>query len=291
MKKISLFIVFLTLFLAATAFAQQSAEKIKTAAVSDVPKVIQVDEITIKALLKPNGKPLLVNFWATWCIPCQEEFPDLVEIDNEFKGKIDFITITLDDLAEIDRDVPKFLSEMKATMPTYLLRTTDENGVIGSISKEWTGGLPFTVLYDEKGEVAHAKQGKIKPDIVRAEISSLLDPKELITVTEFIKIKNNHREEAVFYYENNWKVLREAAIKKGYIHSYELIVTKTDEKLGFDIILITRFAKKENFDKVEENFQKIIKEFQNGSGVKLKNEIKPGDFRESVSVKIGKTRL
>ena len=220
MKKFSLTIVISFLIFTSNIVAQQNAENVKTAAVSDSPKVTQIDEISIKKLLKPNGKPLLVNFWATWCIPCQEEFPDLVEIDNEFKGKIDFITITLDDLAEIDRDVPKFLAEMKATMPTYLLRTTDENGVIGSISKEWTGGLPFTVLYDEKGDVAHARQGKIKPDVVRAKISSLIEPKELITLTEFVKIKNNHREEAVFYYENNWKVLREAAVKKGYIHSF-----------------------------------------------------------------------
>jgi thiol-disulfide isomerase/thioredoxin len=300
MKKIIPFITSLALlavvFLFSTAniFAQSTDkspnEKTPDSAKPSVsPKVTLVNEVTIKELLKPKNKPLLVNFWATWCIPCREEFPDLVELDKEFKGKIDFITITLDDPAEIDRDVPKFLKEMNAEMPTYLLRTPDENAVISSISKDWAGGLPFTVLYNEKGEITHIGQGKIKPDVVWAKISKVLDPKKLITITEFVKIKNNHREEAVFYYENNWKILREAAIKKGYIHSYELIVSKADEKSGFDIILITRFADIENFNKVEENFQEIMKEVRDGSEVKLKNELKPDDFRENIAVKTGNT--
>jgi len=55
-----------------------------------LPTVKQINEIALKNLLKPNGKPLLVNFWATWCDPCREEFPDLVKIDEDYKGKIDF---------------------------------------------------------------------------------------------------------------------------------------------------------------------------------------------------------
>jgi thiol-disulfide isomerase/thioredoxin len=55
----------------------------------------------LKNILKANGKPLLVNFWATWCDPCREEFPDLVKIDADYKNKIDFITVSLDDVEEL----------------------------------------------------------------------------------------------------------------------------------------------------------------------------------------------
>ncbi len=152
-------------------FAQTVDKTPKTAA---IPKVTQINETNIAEILKPNGKPLLVNFWATWCVPCREEFPDLVEIDKEFKGKINVITISLDDPAEINRDVPKFLIEMNATMPTYLLYTNKESEVISSISKDWQGGLPFSVLYNGKGEIVHTKQGKIKPEIVKAKIQDNL---------------------------------------------------------------------------------------------------------------------
>lgn len=253
-----------------------------------VPKVIQINEVTIKKLLKPNGKPLLINFWATWCIPCREEFPDLVEIDNEYKDKIDFITITLDDPAEIDRDVAKFLTSMKATMPTFLLYTPNESEVIGSIAKEWQGGLPFTVLYDKSGDLVHFKQGKIKPETIRKDIDSLLESGALVTVTEFVKITNERREEAIYYYENNWKAFRKAAKEKGMIDSFDLIISKSDEKLDFDIILITRFKDNSSFKKAEENFRQIIKELR-PDGRKLLNEIKPSDFRENVSVKTGES--
>ncbi len=151
---------------------KQTVSTIKTTRIV-LPKVTQIDEAGLKNAIKPNGKPLLVNFWATWCDPCREEFPDLVKLDADYKGKIDFITISLDELSEINRDVPKFLSDMKAEMPTYLLKVEDEGVAIGSITKDWQGGLPFTILYNEKGEIAYFRQGKVKTDILRGEIEKI----------------------------------------------------------------------------------------------------------------------
>lgn len=133
-----------------------------------------VDEIAFKKLIVPNGKPLLINFWATWCDPCREEFPDLVKLDAEYKGKINFITVSLDDPEDILTTVPKFLASMKAQMPAYLLKTADESAVITSVSKDWQGGMPFTILLSAEGETAHFRQGKINPETVRNEINKLL---------------------------------------------------------------------------------------------------------------------
>jgi len=137
-------------------------------------RVTQIDDAKIKQLLKPGGKPLLVNFWATWCGPCREEFPDLVKIDAEYQGKIDFITVSLDFVEELNTGVPQFLSETKAEMPTYLLTSADENALIPSISKNWSGALPFTILYNEKGEISYSRQGKIHPETLKAEIEKQL---------------------------------------------------------------------------------------------------------------------
>jgi thiol-disulfide isomerase/thioredoxin len=149
--------------------AQKSPAETKPQA-ANPPRVTQIDDARIKQLLKPNGKPLLVNFWATWCGPCREEFPDLVKIDREYRGKIDFITVSLDFVEELERDVPKFLSETKAEMPTYLLVSADENTLIPSIAKDWSGGLPFTILYNEKGEITYTRQGKVNPETLKGEI-------------------------------------------------------------------------------------------------------------------------
>src|SRR6188508_1091632 len=92
-----LFVLFLSVNTQAQTATSKSVAPAKGGALPDVKLV---DEIGLKGLLVPKDKPLLVNFWATWCEPCREEFPDLVKLDNEFKGKIDFITISLDDPAD-----------------------------------------------------------------------------------------------------------------------------------------------------------------------------------------------
>ena len=144
---------------------------------ANLPKVTQIDDIALKNLLKreeATAKPLLINFWATWCDPCREEFPDLVKLDAQYKGKIDFITVSLDPLSEINGDVPKFLAAMKAEMPAYLLKTPSEEAAIAAVSKQWQGGLPFTILFDEKGATLYSRQGKVKLDILLVEIEKAL---------------------------------------------------------------------------------------------------------------------
>lgn len=156
--------------------AQKSSAETKSQA-ANPPKITQIDDAKIKELLKPDGKPRLVNFWATWCSPCREEFPDLVKIDNEYRGKIDFFTVSHDFIEEIDTAVPKFLSEMNAEMPTYLLVSEDENTLISSISKDWSGALPFTILYNEKGEITYTRQGKVNHETLKGEIEKTLGKK------------------------------------------------------------------------------------------------------------------
>lgn len=140
------------------------------------PKVSKINIVGLRKALRPKGRPLLVNFWATWCEPCREEFPDLVKINADYKGRIDTITISIDELSEIDRDVPKFLAEMKATMPTFLLHTRDEDAAIKLVAPNWAGSLPMTIIYDSKGAKVYTRMGKIKPEMVAAELDKLLAP-------------------------------------------------------------------------------------------------------------------
>jgi hypothetical protein len=105
-----------------------------------------------------------------------------------------------------------------------------------------------------------------------------------ITMIDFVKIKNNKRQEALFYYENNWKVFRDVALEKGYIKSYKLLTTSADTTANFDLILITEYADSSQFKLSEERFQQIIKETR-PDGSKLLNELKPNDFRQNVFFK------
>lgn len=154
--------------------AGQAKRPTPKAPAAPLPKVTKIDQTRYAELIKPGSKPLLINFWATWCVPCREEFPDLVKIDGEYKGKIDFITISLDFEEELNTAVPEFLKEMKADMPTYLLITPDESAAIAMVSKEWGGGLPLTVLFAPSGESVFFHQGVVKPAELKAAIDKLI---------------------------------------------------------------------------------------------------------------------
>src|SRR5215510_16327468 len=102
------------------------------ATTASLPVVSEIDTDALKALLKrETSHPLLVNFWATWCDPCRDEFPDLVQLDADYRKRgLDFIAISLDDESDLKTKVPAFLTEMKATMPAYLLNVSDPEPAI-----------------------------------------------------------------------------------------------------------------------------------------------------------------
>ena len=137
---------------------------------SDAPRAVNTQEL-LNLLKRDGSRPLLVNYWATWCEGCRDEFPDLVKIDKQYRSKgLDFIAITLDDLKDINTEVPKFLRKMRATMPVYLLNVADPEPAINAVDREWGGALPATFLYNAKGEVVYKHVGRFNADELRAAI-------------------------------------------------------------------------------------------------------------------------
>jgi thiol-disulfide isomerase/thioredoxin len=170
------------LLLTFSAAAQdKSAHKSRrTSAVKPSTEVRAVNAEEMQALLKRDGKrPLLVNYWATWCDPCRDEFPDLVKIDRDYRAKgLDFIAITLDDLVDIKTAVPKFLLAMNAKMPVYLLNVADPEPAINMVDSNWSGALPATFLYDNTGKVVYKHFGRVNPGELRAAIEKLVGSKQ-----------------------------------------------------------------------------------------------------------------
>lgn len=189
MKLKSLFVISLLTVLFHSIFvfgvsAQASNTKKKIKKKTTATKTFVVQQVDLDGLKKvlqrgpKNARPLLVNFWATWCDPCREEFPDLVKLNNEYREKgLDFITVSFDDLAEIKTSVPEFLKEMKASMPAYLLHVEDQSEAIASINPKWGGGLPATLLYDAQGQIVYSKTGIIKPNELKEAINKILPSK------------------------------------------------------------------------------------------------------------------
>jgi len=142
--------------------------------------VKEIDADGLKELLQRGApeaaRPLLLNFWATWCVPCRKEFPDLVKIDADYRGRgLEFALVSADDVSEIKTAVPEFLREMRAAaMPAYLLNATDTEAAIAQVDPAWGGQLPATFLFDRQGKLAYKHFGIIDAGKLRKEIDKVV---------------------------------------------------------------------------------------------------------------------
>ena len=143
--------------------------------------VREIDAEGLKRLLRRDSKqsrPLLVNFWATWCDPCRDEFPDLVQINKDYKARgLEFVTVSLDDPGDIKTGVVQFLQTMHSSMPAYLLNVVDPEPTIKGVDADWGGGLPATFLFDAQGRVVFKHMGRIQPAELRLALDKTLNVK------------------------------------------------------------------------------------------------------------------
>lgn len=103
------------------------------------------------------GKPLVLNFWATWCPPCVKEMPDLDALHKKYPA-IHFVGLAVDTA----KNVEKFNEKVQVGYP---LLVAGHGGIkqMRSLGNK-SGGLPFTVVFDEKGRISKQILGQIKPE-------------------------------------------------------------------------------------------------------------------------------
>jgi thiol-disulfide isomerase/thioredoxin len=111
-----------------------------------------------------KGRVLVCNFWATWCAPCREEMPLLAAVRERFAPNgVEVLGIAIDSAAK----VRQFAASLEIRYPILLAggEALDLMRDLGNPS----GGLPFTVLLDRDGAIAHRRLGLLKrPDLESA---------------------------------------------------------------------------------------------------------------------------
>lgn len=114
------------------------------------------------------GKPIVVNFWATWCGPCKSELPAFDTLSNEYKDEITFMMVNLTDGAqETVSGVKDFITKNNYTFPVYY--DTEMNAAItyGVYS------IPATLFIDADGNIVASQLGAMSEDTLKNYIETL----------------------------------------------------------------------------------------------------------------------
>jgi thiol-disulfide isomerase/thioredoxin len=141
----------------------------------DVRNLSSLEQIdSIKTASKSNV--ILVNFWASWCNPCVEEFPDLIKLKNDFADKgLRMIFISLDFPEEVDTKLKPFLKENNVDFTTYFCSFQKTEELMDYFDKNWDGAIPATFIFDKKGELKSKIIGSHSYNFYKKEISKYIE--------------------------------------------------------------------------------------------------------------------
>jgi len=112
-----------------------------------------------------RGKILLVNFWAAWCVPCRQEIPEFISLQEKYPGKVQIIGISLDDN---ESELRKFYKTQRINYPIVQgnLKIADAYGGIL--------GLPTTYIIDAQGRIRGHQVGSTNFSKLDQQIKGLL---------------------------------------------------------------------------------------------------------------------
>jgi thiol-disulfide isomerase/thioredoxin len=123
---------------------------------------------TPQALAQFRGKPLVVNFWASWCGPCVAEMPALAALHKHYAAKgINFVGIAVDTAP----NVQGFVHRVNVDYP--LVVAGFGGGDLARQFGDEQGALPFTVVIDASGKVRSTTLGQVKPEKLAKTLDAL----------------------------------------------------------------------------------------------------------------------
>jgi len=153
------------------------------AAAPAAPAVVAGDAAAVLAAVRaPGARAVLVNVWATWCDACRDELPALERFYRENRARgLRLVMVSVDDdeqRAEVARVIAGFAPPAAAgargddgTLRAFI-KKGDDTAFIDAIDRRWTGALPATFLFDERG----VERTFWPQPVTRDDLASKIDP-------------------------------------------------------------------------------------------------------------------
>jgi thiol-disulfide isomerase/thioredoxin len=140
-----------------------SAQEIKKIKITELEKTI-----------KESKTPLIVNFWATFCIPCIEEIPYFQETVKKYKKENVTLLLVSIDMREDYPKIKPLAAKKKFTAPIVWLNETNADYFCPKVDKSWSGAIPATLFINNKTGYRKFYEEQIKEDKLEKEIMAIL---------------------------------------------------------------------------------------------------------------------
>lgn len=126
-------------------------------------------------LQKERGKIVILNLWATWCVPCLREIPDLLALESQMKLEgVKLIGVAVDDPSPGAVQVDRFRQKYFPKFVTYARQGADMDELASVVDPAWNEVVPTTYILDRQGKVVVRIQGKKSREEFRAAIAKAL---------------------------------------------------------------------------------------------------------------------
>jgi cytochrome c biogenesis protein CcmG/thiol:disulfide interchange protein DsbE len=118
-----------------------------------------------------RGRVVVVNFWASWCVPCRQEMPALEQVSRGYAEAGKPVTVIGVDASDVRGEAAKFLTRVGVTYPTVY----DQQGLRGGVAASWSvTALPQTWFVARDGSRAGRIAGRLQVDDLRSRVDELL---------------------------------------------------------------------------------------------------------------------
>jgi thiol-disulfide isomerase/thioredoxin len=137
-------------------------------------RIIKITDLE-KRIRNNSDTTYIVNFWATWCVPCVKELPDFDSINNTYiKNKVKILLVSLDFKEDLKIKLLPFIASKKIKSEVLLLDETNANYFIPKVSGEWSGAIPATLIINYQKKLNRFFEKKLNYEFLKTEIENSL---------------------------------------------------------------------------------------------------------------------
>ena len=154
----------LIIFVFAFSLSQVNAQEVKKIKITELEETI-----------KNSQNPLIVNFWATFCVPCLEELPYFQKITKSYADEgLQLLLVSLDFKEAVPKRLQSTAKKFKIEGPLLWLDETDADYFCNKIDSSWSGGIPGSLFINNKTGYRNFYEEQLSEKILEKEITHLL---------------------------------------------------------------------------------------------------------------------